>query len=478
MSVQLIPTPKNYKVGEEFYSFPATITSNVSFDQAVFVFSEYCIKLGVRFSYTQHGVINMITDSSLSAGAYKIEITMTQVNLFASDLSGMHHAYATILQLIKISTASDTILLPVCDIYDYPDTGYRGMMVDLARAWHDFEYLLRYIDMCYFYKASVLHLHFTDDQSYTLPSDLYPKFSTKDRYYSQIQISNLVEYAHIRGIELVPEIDVPGHCISFQEAYPEIFGTMNIICQHPTSMQAMKDIFSELCDMFPYSKYIHIGGDEAAINKWTTCCECMEYIRGKGIDTQAEDKRLLAEQCLANFVSEIGDAVLKKERIPIAWEGFAKQVNYMISRDIIIMSWENYYQLTPELLEAGFNIINCSWDPMYIVAPVVQRSTKEVYDWSVYKWKPVHPDSPYIQVGVEISPTKQVLGGQLLAWGDHIIKQYPVVSDGIAAECTMLQDRIPYLAENTWNINKTHTYDSFSPRIASLNDRLNKILYT
>jgi len=204
----------------------------------------------------------------------------------------------------------------------------------------------------------------------------------------------------------------------------------------------------------------------------------MEYIQGKGIDTQAEDKRLLAEQCLANFVSEIGDAVLKKERIPIAWEGFAKQVNYMISRDIIIMSWENYYQLTPELLEAGFNIINCSWDPMYIVAPVVQRSTKEVYDWSVYKWKPVHPDSPYIQAGVEISPTKQVLGGQLLAWGDHIINQYPVVSDGIAAECTMLQDRIPYLAENTWNINKTHTYDSFSPRVASLNDRLNKILYT
>ena len=114
--------------------------------------------------------------------------------------------------------------------------------------------------MCYFYKVSVLQLHFTDDQSYTLPSKLFPKLSTENQSYTSTQIQGLVEYANARGVELMPEIDVPGHCRSFGEAYGDLFGTKGVICQHTDSMRAMKDLFAELCDMFPYSKYIHIGG--------------------------------------------------------------------------------------------------------------------------------------------------------------------------------------------------------------------------
>ena len=106
---------------------------------------------------------------------------------------------------------------------DAPDCSYRGMMVDLARNWHDFTYLISYVDMCYYYKISVLHLHFTDDQSYTLPSKRFPKLSTKGRSYTPEQIEALNQYAEARGIQLMPEIDVPGHCISFQKEYPDIF---------------------------------------------------------------------------------------------------------------------------------------------------------------------------------------------------------------------------------------------------------------
>ena len=99
---------------------------------------------------------------------------------------------------------------------------------------------------------------------------------------------------------------------------------------------------------------------------------------------------------------------------------------------------------------------------MYVVTPAVYWSQKEVYDWSIYRWTPVHPDSPYRGVTVEIPANQNVLGGQLLAWGDTISTSFPTVAEGVAEERRLVAERMAALSENTWNREKLRSYAEFS----------------
>ncbi len=474
--MHIIPTPKKIECMEgKNHLFEAAISANDEFADAIANFIEYSARIyNLNIQAKQEAQIQVIKDSSVPEEAYILEVNEGQVRICASEATGANHAFATILQIMDAENG--LIKLPEVMIADKPDSIYRSMMVDLARDWHTFDYLLSYVDMCYFYKASVLHLHFTDDQSYTLPSKLFPKLSTEGSHYTMEQISELVEYAHARGVELMPEIDVPGHCKSFAEGYGELFGTKGIICQHEDSMQAMRDLFGELCDMFPYSKYIHIGGDEAwAMEEWTKCPKCQAYAKSVGIDADMEDKKRLSEEMYVHFVVEMAAAVFAKGKRPIVWEGFAKCMNDRISRDIWVMAWENYYQVAADLLEAGFTIINCSWNPTYVVTPVVMWSQKEVFDWSVYSWKAVHPDSPIKETGYESPKSEQIIGGQLHAWGDAILRDCPSLEEGVYQEWNHLMDRLPMIAENTWNKEKATDFETFMAVLEVQKEKLAKM---
>ncbi len=476
-NLQIIPTPKHVKCLGTRSFYKAEISApHQAFQDAAEVFVTYADKMGMRFGWSETGAIAIRYDAELGAGAYRLLADGRTVKLFAADSAGANHAFATLLQIMEgCEEPAGNVTIPDCEIADAPDCSYRGMMVDLARNWHEFPYLIRYVDQCYFYKLSVLHLHFTDDQSYTLPSKLFPKLSTEGRCYTEEQISALNRYAHARGIQLMPEIDVPGHCVSFQEGYPDLFGTGGIICQHPQSIEAMQALFHELCAMFPASRCIHIGGDEAQIENWLKCPRCREYACAIGIDPAAEDQKLAAERLYAHFIGKMAEAVFAEGKIPVAWEGFAAQVNDFVSKDILMMSWENYYQVTPSLLEAGFQIINCSWNPMYIVTPEPAWTPQEIYQWTIYQWIPVHGGSPYLGTGITIEPSPQVRGGQLLAWGDRIAGAYPTAKEGVAAEARLLLERLPYLAENTWNIEKRVPFETIAKTSARINEKIEKI---
>lgn len=459
--MKIIPTPKkvvnagnNKKV-----SVVPTVAQYPDFSNAIESFVEYANKMcNVAIEIADQGFIQIKYSEVYKDEAYAIEINSENIVIYASEEVGVNHAFATLLQLIEVE--GKKIVLPEMFIEDKPDCSYRGMMVDLARHWHPYEYLLSYVDMCYFYKVAVLHLHFTDNESYTLPSKLYPKLSTPERHYTKEQIQELVEYAHARGVQLMPEIDVPGHCKSFAEGYGELFGTKGVICQHADSMQAMKALFGELCDMFPYSKHIHIGGDEAyAMSEWTECPDCLVYAKSVGIDTDMEDRHQLAEVMLAHFVSEMANVCMEKGRQPIVWEGFAKSVNHLVSRKIWVMSWENYYQMTEDLLEAGFQIINSSWNPNYIVAPLMW-TPEEVYNSSIYTWRAVHPKSPIRNSYYQSEGTAQIIGSQIQAWGDDLKTKFPSVAEGIRIERESILERLPMLSEKTWNVKKVTDYAS------------------
>jgi len=474
ITVNMVPKPqefdgkKNKNNEYKSYLYNTTVkTENSDFNSAISSFSDYANRIiGVEFKTDDKADFVVVLDNKLEKGVYKINVGNT-VKISASDETGINNAFATILQIME--KAEKGVYVPAVDIKDYADSQYRGMMVDLARSWHDYKYLLNYVDMCYFYKINVLHLHFTDSESYTLPSNVLPELTTENSSYTIEQINELVEYANARGVDIMPEIDVPGHCFQFQKKYPEIFGKGGVIHLHEEAMVKLELLVDELCVMFKYSTYIHIGGDEAAISNWTQCDDCLDYAETQGIVTQITDKKLLSEQMLAHFVTRMANRVFENNKKPIVWEGFSKDVNDMVSKDIIVMSWENYYQTTPDLLDAGFTVINCSWNPMYVVTPGARWPIEEVFDWTIYKWKPVHSSSPYIVGGLEIEPNDKVIGGQLLAWGDQIKSNYPNVEDGVKKELSLLIERITALSENTWNIEKTRTFDEFNDAASALN---------
>ena len=464
----LIPYPKYITCRPEMLALmPIMEICDPMFARPAKAFAGYAQRLvGVRFTEGRGASVVLRVDPDMQSGEYSLRVQTARVVLSAADRQGMQYALATLGQLMRVEDGR--VSVPVCEVRDAPDCTHRCVMIDLARNWHPFDYLLSYVDLCWFYKVSRLHLHFTDDQSYTLQSALYPKLATEGRSYSREDIAYLNKYAAERGISLIPEIDVPGHCTQFCKAYPEIFGTDNIIPQTTEAMDAMQALFSELCDTFPDAEYVHVGGDEAAIEKWTTNEACRAYAESCGIDFDCADKRYLAERMLANFVQKTAEAVMAKGKKVMAWEGFAPMVNEFVSKDIIIHSWENYYQTTPQLIEAGFEIINSSWAPMYVVTPAAYWSQKEVFDWSIYRWRPVHPDSPYRGVTIEIPANDKVLGGQLLAWGDTIPSNFPTVAEGIAEERRLVAERMAALAENTWNSEKMRNYADFSASYEAL----------
>ncbi len=235
----LIPAPKEVKGKPDKNGkfprgdYPATIqNAERSWNESINAFCDYSKKLhDTVFTISEEGAIRIVWNTGLASGEYRLEITKKQANLLASDLDDLNHGLSTLLQLMKKRDAGG-ITLPILEMTDRADCSWRGMMVNLARNWHDFSFLLDDVDMCYYDKISILHLHFTDSQSYTLPSDAYPDLPTQGKQYTKEQIRELVDYAQARGVLLMPEIDIPGHCEPFTQAYPKLFGINGIICQH------------------------------------------------------------------------------------------------------------------------------------------------------------------------------------------------------------------------------------------------------
>lgn len=453
--LQVIPTVKSLewtaKNGKyEFFRYEPTISCQVeSWQKASDVFCEYADLLHeVSWTKADKATLRLVQDDSMVGGAYKISCS-NYVTLSAADEAGVQAGFATLLQIMEPKEGD--ILLPHVTIQDQADASYRGLMIDLARNWHEMDLIYRYVDLCYFYKINMLHLHFTDAESYTLPSSVYPNLSTEGRHYTREQIDALVEYAHNRGVTLIPEIETPGHSQTFAAAYPKLFGTKGILCSHDEVFDALDAVLQEVTEMFPYSPYIHIGGDEAAINNWLQCSKCMQYAKQNNLFVQG-DTSLTVQKLYANFVQKVADIVKKYGRQPIVWEGFAKEVNDLVSKDVIVISWENHYQSTQDLVAAGFPIINCAWQPMYIVPPDTGWSDEEILDWSIYFWNHWWDQSSALG-GFEIEPTDQVIGGQISVWGNP--------SNGVNQEFNMVMQRVPALAEKTWNVNSTRDIEEF-----------------
>lgn len=473
ITLNLVPTPKKVTMIDESYHSMGILS--ISCQNALWMPNSEAFKevfeniFSVKIiSVYDNAVIKLCEDSSLKPGAYRIK-SDADVSIYASDSEGILYGLSSLIQLV--SDRKGEIMIQRFEIEDYPDKDYRAFMVDLGRLWHPFDKLLKFVDICFLYKIKYLHLHFIDTSVYSLPSKVLPKLPTEGEHYSFDQIAFLNEYAQKRGIVLIPEYECPGHAPQFTAKYPEIFedtlkeGTAgeyytelghkidhkNIICAgSEAAWDATKKLLKEICDMFPDSPYINIGGDEAKIQAWSDCEVCRHYMKEHGL---ADERELYSE-----YIARVTSYVLTLGKTPIVWEGFPQDGSERIPKETIVIAWESYYNMPETLLESGFRVINASWQPLYIVPKVNLRwDTFDILKWDVYNWQHWWTKSDAFLNPIHLAPTDDVLGGMLCSWEQTYDQEIQFVIENLSA-----------MSEKVWNTKRVCTDQEFVTKQANL----------
>ena len=310
---------------------------------------------------TRLNKVRYVTDMAMSDEAYRLDISRKGVTITASSERGRFYARQTLAQIAEGSTDGT---VPCMHIQDWPQYAYRGFMLDVSRHFFSVAEIKQLIDVMARYKMNVFHWHLTDDHGWRAEIRKWPRLTTVgsvrsdswdtdfrpdtlhstgcNRYYtgqsgytgkpygpyfySREEMLDVVRYCAERHIDVLPEVDMPGHFKAAMAAYPQFSCTpdathevwtaswgVNDDVLNVGSQQAVdfaKDILDELCDIFPYP-YIHIGGDECPVTAWEKNPLCQERCRSLGL------KHIRALQ--SHFIKEMSDHVRKKGKKIVCW---------------------------------------------------------------------------------------------------------------------------------------------------------------
>ncbi len=430
--VNLIPTPKKCTLEDEKYHAitPAVYTEVAAWRDALSTFLESVFKIyDIEMTASPEAGVSLVLDDTLAADAYALD-SRKGIVIRAATREGAFYGLATALQLLE--KEGGALVAPSVLIEDQPDKDYRSFMIGTGRIFHPFGKMLKYVDLCYYYKLKYLHLHLADADLYTLPSKAFPKLCREGKHYTFEEIAALNEYAAARGVVLVPELECPGHARVLTEAYPEIFGNYvdeartvpvgvtgskfsahGVICVgHEQAFEAIKTLIGEIIEMFPNAPYIHIGGDEAPFETWNLCATCRAYMEKNGI-TSVED-------LYGEFVGRVAAHVLSLGKTPIVWEGVAKGSMHYIPKETIVIAWSGFRALATDYLEKGYSIINAAWKPLYLVTRYIPHydhySYEDILDWDMHNWQHWAPAVSITENPLHIEPTDKLLGTALCAW--------------------------------------------------------------
>jgi hexosaminidase len=309
-------------------------------------------------------ILTSMGADTLHPEGYSLTITPQQI-IIAGKGAGLFYGIQTLIQLMPANSGA-TVQLPCVQIQDYPRFGYRGLMLDVCRHFFSVELIKKYIDLMAAYKLNNFHWHLTDDQGWRIEIKKYPRLTQigsqraqtlignfHDRtpqqfdntpyggYYTQDQIREVVKYAADRYINIVPEIEMPGHSEAALAAYPELscdpsktykvsetWGVFNdVYCPSETTFKFLEDVLTEVMDLFP-SRYIHIGGDEVPKVVWQQSAFCQKLIRKQHLKNE--------EGLQSYFIQRIEKFVNSKGRSIIGWDEILEGG---LSPNATVMSW-------------------------------------------------------------------------------------------------------------------------------------------
>lgn len=316
------------------------------------------------------GKLDRDTMSKLDREGYFLEVSRERVVLYGASAAGAFYAAQTFLQLVNFDPDKGWSV-PSVRILDQPAFSLRGQHFDLARRFRPAPLLKQFISLLARYKMNILHLHFTDDQSWTLESKKY-KLTKPGKFYSQEELKDLVSFAEKHFVTIIPEIDLPGHSSALRGVNPRICcGGGGLICPgNEETYKFLEDIFAELCPIFK-GPYFHTGGDEVYPDP-TRCPAC---------SARLAEEHLSGQRGIYFYFFHRVEEILRKhgKRMIIWWAPHSYWEHYpricqepehgtipsLLSKDTILQKYQES-GITPTGLRTHIDIINSEWHPMYI----------------------------------------------------------------------------------------------------------------
>jgi hexosaminidase len=394
--------------------------------------------------------------------SYTLTVT-DRVTITGGDYESIAEGSATVLQAIHIDNKSSRIAR--MSISDRADTDYRGLMIDLARNFHPVSNLEQIIEMCRLYKIRYLHLHLSDDQSFTFPSRAFPALATKDRSYSQEELAGLVKFAKERGVTIVPEIDMPGHASALITALPELAPPSGNVLNFasPKAINAATTLVDEMAETFPDSPYIHIGGDEANLGGLSSDPTVVQAITDQNVGD--------ISGLFNHFINLLDARVKSHGKRTIAWEGLGIRPDgpARVNSDVIIEPFDNYANAQDTYVADGHDLINTSWFPLYVLRDVL-FGPQSIYEWNIYTFGNYRGFSPRNFEDIrqyEVTSRDKVLGAQVCSW-----EQSP------ETEIPTLRRRLAAMADRAWNRSSTLSLANFMQRLDSTDATFSALLTT
>ena len=295
---------------------------------------------------------------------YDLVVRHNGVTLRAGGYAGVIYGMETLLQLVE--RRGDEAFLPAVVIHDRPRYPWRGVMIDVARHWIPKSVILRNLDAMAAVKMNVLHLHLTDYQAVRVESKVFPLLQergSRGHYFSQEDIREIIRYAGVRGIRVIPEFDLPGHCTSWFAGYPELatvpgpyvpdslFGVSYPVMD-PTREEVYRFLdrfFGEMASLFPDS-YIHIGGDEVNPKQWQTSRHVQLFMETHGL----EDVHALQ----AYFNSRLDSILLRQGKKMMGWDEI---LDPGLPEDIVVQVWRNQKSLFEAVRKGRMAILSAGY---------------------------------------------------------------------------------------------------------------------
>lgn len=319
------------------------------------------------------GIVQIYTapHDEMPAEGYWLNISPRDMLIAGADYGGVFNGIQTLLQLLPDAPPfcddcrRSDIPIPCINISDYPRFGYRGMLLDVARTFVPAEQVKRYIDLLSRHKINKLHWHLTDDEGWRIELKSHPELATVggfrggdspilpiygawDRkyggYYTQDEIREIVAYAAVRNVEIIPEIDLPGHSRAAARVMPAIlcagsydttptngYDDRNVWCvAEEDNYRLLADILGEVAELFP-SLYLHIGGDEVNSAQWAACPRCRALMRANGYTEYPQLQR--------HFMDRVGAILDSLGKRPAVWN---EAINGgRLAREPRVHGWQN-----------------------------------------------------------------------------------------------------------------------------------------
>ncbi len=419
-------------------------------------------------------------DPAMPEEAYGLTVSRKAAVVRASSLRGVNYALQTIRQMLPVEIfgdvpAEDREWEMLCvEIDDSPRFAYRGFMLDDARHFFGVDLVKKYLDIMEVHKMNKFHWHLTDDQGWRIEIKKYPELTekgsirketwvghTSDRtscydgtpygegcWYTQEQIREIIAYAASKGIDVIPEIDLPGHMVAALATYPElgctggpyevrtIWGVADeVLCAgNEKAMEFLEDVLAEVAELFPY-EYIHIGGDECPKRSWEKCRVCQAKIRELGLKDEGGFK---AEHYLQSYVMErVGAFLAGKGKKVIGWDEILEG---KIGKSATVMSWRG---VSGGLKAARLGNDVIMSPNIYCYLDRYQSTDKKNEPLAMGRYVPVHKTYSYEpQAGLTGEEKDRIIGVQANMWTEYI-------ADAEYLEY-MLNPRLAAISEIQW----------------------------